>query len=123
VAQPKRVAWRAGLRVSDLIPSRETLLSNESVRLQNEVLFSSNEVERSLRQREQIPSDLIQDLMLDKQISLDLGKTTSSENLNNSTGKNSNKNDGKSFDSNESSNLFESDKRDNFSTNLDQWRQ
>ena len=123
VAQPKRVAWRSGLRIRDLIPSRETLLSYESIRLQNEVLFSSNEVERSLRQREKIPSDLIQDLMLDKQISLDLGKTTSSENLISSNGKNSNKNDGRSFDSNVSSNPFESDKRDNFLTNLDQWRQ
>lgn len=61
VSQAKRTPWREGMRVQDLIPSRETLLSKNSVRLQNEVLFDANERERTQREREKIPTDLLMD--------------------------------------------------------------
>ena len=61
VSQAKRSPWREGMRVQDLIPSREALLSKNSVRLQNEVLFDSNERERTQRDRERIPTDLLFD--------------------------------------------------------------
>ncbi len=61
VAQPKRAPWKEGMRVQDLIPSREILLSRNSMRLQNEVLFDANERERTQRDREKIPTDLLLD--------------------------------------------------------------
>ena len=61
VSQPMRMPWKEGMRVSDLIPSRETLISRDSVILQNEVLFDSNQRERTQRDREQIPLDLLLD--------------------------------------------------------------
>lgn len=39
VARPARLAWREGLRVRDLIPNREALISRDAVRRQNEALF------------------------------------------------------------------------------------
>ena len=47
VAQPTRMAWREGMRVRDLIPSKEVLISRDSVRRQNEVLFDANQRERA----------------------------------------------------------------------------
>ena len=61
VSQPMRMPWSKGLRVHDLIPSREVLMTKESVRQQNEVLFDANEMERTLRDREKIPFDLLLD--------------------------------------------------------------
>ena len=61
VTQARRMPWKEGLRVKDLIPSRETLISLESIRLQNEVLFDDNQRERTQREREQIPIDLLLD--------------------------------------------------------------
>ena len=72
VAQPKRVPFKNGMRVQDLIPNKSILISNNSVRLQNEVLFDMNERERTQRSREQIPTDLLldqsQQLILSKQV-------------------------------------------------------
>ena len=61
VAQPVRVGWRDGMRIKDLIPNREALISRDSIRRQNETLFDANQRERTLREREMIPSDLLDD--------------------------------------------------------------
>ena len=68
VAQPVRLAWREGMRVSDLIPNREALISRDSVRRQNEALFDGNQRERTQREREMIPEDLLADNVLNAQI-------------------------------------------------------
>jgi protein involved in polysaccharide export with SLBB domain len=68
VAQPVRLAWREGMRVSDLIPNREALISRDSVRRQNEALFDGNQRERTQREREMIPDDLLADNVLNAQI-------------------------------------------------------
>jgi protein involved in polysaccharide export with SLBB domain len=68
VAQPVRLAWREGMRVSDLIPNREALISRDSVRRQNEALFDGNQRERTQREREMIPDDLLADNVLNLQI-------------------------------------------------------
>ena len=68
VTQPKRLAWREGMRISDLIPNREALISRESVRRQNEVLFDANQRERALRERELMSEDLLDDPVLDMRI-------------------------------------------------------
>lgn len=68
VAQPTRMAWREGMRVSDLIPNKETLISRDSVRRQNEVLFDGNQRERALREREIMSEDLLDDPVLDMRI-------------------------------------------------------
>lgn len=66
VAQPMRFAWKEGMRVRDLIPNKEALISRESVRKQNEALFDSYQRERSQREREMIPEDLLADVELDE---------------------------------------------------------
>lgn len=58
VAQPARLAWRAGMRVSDIISRKSLLISPESIRKQNEVLFDAFEQERSARFRASVPLDL-----------------------------------------------------------------
>lgn len=68
VAQPTRMAWREGMRVRDLIPSKEVLISRDSVRRQNEVLFDANQRERALRDRELMSEDLLDDPVLDTRI-------------------------------------------------------
>jgi protein involved in polysaccharide export with SLBB domain len=68
VAQPTRMAWREGMRVRDLIPSKEVLISRDSVRRQNEVLFDANQRERALREREIMSEDLLVDPILDARI-------------------------------------------------------
>ncbi len=68
VAQPTRMAWREGMRVRDLIPSKEVLISRDSVRRQNEVLFDANQRERALRERELMSEDLLDDPVLDMRI-------------------------------------------------------
>ena len=68
VTQPMRLAWREGMRISDLIPNREALISRESVRRQNEVLFDANQRERALREREIMSEDLLDDPVLDMRI-------------------------------------------------------
>jgi hypothetical protein len=50
--------WRKGLRLSDLISSKALLISPESVRKQNEVLFDGFERERAARSRAQVPDGL-----------------------------------------------------------------
>ena len=61
VTNPTREAWREGMRIRDLIPNKESLISRDSVRRQNEVLFDMNQRERTLRDRELKPDDLLSD--------------------------------------------------------------
>jgi protein involved in polysaccharide export with SLBB domain len=68
VAQATRLPWREGMRVTDLIPNREALISRDSIRRQNEALFDGNQRERALREREMIPDDLLADPQLEAQI-------------------------------------------------------
>jgi protein involved in polysaccharide export with SLBB domain len=58
VAQTSRTAFRPGMRVSDVISQKTLLISPESVRKQNEVLFDAFEQERSARFRGRVPLDL-----------------------------------------------------------------
>ena len=58
VAQASRTPWKPGMRISDLIPSKEALISPSSVRKLNETLFDAAQRERTLRERDQIPADL-----------------------------------------------------------------
>ena len=76
VFQPKRLPWKEGMRVNDIVPSREALMSRESVRSQNETLLTSNARERTLRQREKIPPDLLRDIAQDQQLLGSLSKGT-----------------------------------------------
>ena len=71
VAQAARLAWREGMRVRDLIPNREALISRDSVRRQNEVLFDASQRERTQREREMIPDDLLADKELDDRLMRD----------------------------------------------------
>jgi protein involved in polysaccharide export with SLBB domain len=58
VAQALRMPWKQGMRVSDLIPNKEALISPNSVRKLNESLFDAAQRERTQRERDQIPADL-----------------------------------------------------------------
>ncbi len=61
VSQPIRLAWKQGLRVRDLIPNKEALISRDSIRRQNETLFDATQRERTQREREMIAEDLLDD--------------------------------------------------------------
>jgi protein involved in polysaccharide export with SLBB domain len=58
VNKPKRSAWFEGMRIKDLIPNRESLVSQSSIRKANETLFDKFERERTLRERNKVPDDL-----------------------------------------------------------------
>ena len=68
VAQPARLAFKPGMRVRDLIPTQEALISRDSLRRQNEVLFSPSQRERTQREREAIPDDLLDDADLNNRL-------------------------------------------------------
>jgi protein involved in polysaccharide export with SLBB domain len=51
VAQASRMPWKPGMRVSDLIPNKEALITPSSVRKQNETLFDANKRARTSRER------------------------------------------------------------------------
>lgn len=61
VTQPIRLAWKQGMRVRDLIPNKEALISRDSIRRQNETLFDASQRERTQREREMIAEDLLED--------------------------------------------------------------
>jgi protein involved in polysaccharide export with SLBB domain len=61
VTQPIRLAWKEGMRVRDLIPNKEALISRDSIRRQNETLFDASQRERTQREREMIAEDLLED--------------------------------------------------------------
>jgi protein involved in polysaccharide export with SLBB domain len=52
VTQPIRLAWKQGMRVRDLIPNKEALISRDSIRKQNETLFDASQRERTMRDRD-----------------------------------------------------------------------
>jgi protein involved in polysaccharide export with SLBB domain len=51
VAQAARMPWKLGMRVSDLIPNKEALITPSSVRKQNESLFDANRRARTSKER------------------------------------------------------------------------
>ena len=59
VAQPARLAFKEGMRIRDLIPNQEALISRDSVRRQNEALFDSNQRERTQFDRDNVPDDIL----------------------------------------------------------------
>jgi protein involved in polysaccharide export with SLBB domain len=72
VAQPSRMAWREGMRISDVISKKSLLINPETVRKQNEVLFDNFEQERTARGRARVPPDLAVDrVLLDKKNNVD----------------------------------------------------
>lgn len=64
VSQPGRLAWRQGMRVSDVISRKSLLMTNDTVRRQNEVLFDNFEQERTARGRARVPTDLAAERVL-----------------------------------------------------------
>jgi protein involved in polysaccharide export with SLBB domain len=64
VAQATRMAWREGMRVSDVISKKSLLINPDTVRKQNEVLFDNFEQERTARGRARVPTDLAVDRVL-----------------------------------------------------------
>ena len=68
VRLPSRFAWQEGMRIRDIIPNRQFLVSKDSLRRQNEVLFDVNQRERTLRERELMSEDLLEDPVLDKRV-------------------------------------------------------
>ena len=68
VAQPTRLPWKSGMRVSDVINKKSLLLTPEAIRKQNEILFDKFEQERILRSRAKVPLDIaIERVLLEKQ--------------------------------------------------------
>ena len=59
VAQPARLPFKEGMRIRDLIPNQEALISRDSVRRQNEALFDSNQRERTQFDRDNVPDDIL----------------------------------------------------------------
>lgn len=67
VAQPGRQAWKSGMRVSDVIQKKSVLITQDTIRRQNETLFDQFEQERTARGRARVPSDLAAErVLLDK---------------------------------------------------------
>jgi protein involved in polysaccharide export with SLBB domain len=64
VAQPGRQAWKSGMRVSDLIQKKSVLMTQDTVRRQNETLFDQFEEERTARGRARVPTDLAAERVL-----------------------------------------------------------
>lgn len=67
VAQTSRTAFKPGMRISDVISQKTLLISPDSVRKQNEVLFDSFEQERSARFRARVPLDLAMERLAEQQ--------------------------------------------------------
>ncbi|MFA6311944.1 MAG: SLBB domain-containing protein [Sterolibacterium sp.] len=59
VARPGRMAWRSGMRISDVITGKSLLISPDSVRRRDEVLLDVFDRERRARDRARVPSDLV----------------------------------------------------------------
>ena len=67
VAQPGRQAWKLGMRVSDVIQKKSVLMTQDTIRRQNETLFDQFEQERTARGRARVPTDLAAErVLLDK---------------------------------------------------------
>lgn len=70
VSTPARLSWREGMRVRDLIPNKEALISRDSIRRQNEAFFDPSQRERTQRDRDLKPDDLVSDSEFDRRTSL-----------------------------------------------------
>ncbi len=81
VAQASRTAFKPGMRISDVISQKALLISPESVRKQNEVLFDAFQQERSARFRGRVPRDLALERMAESQDKLDRTLDKSQEKL------------------------------------------
>ena len=67
VSLPGRQEWKPGMRVSDVIKKKSVLISQETIRRQNETVFDQFEQERTARSRARVPSDLAAErVLLDK---------------------------------------------------------
>ena len=67
VAQPGRQAWKLGMKLSDVIHKKSVLMTQDTVRRQNETLFDQFEQERTARGRARVPTDLATErVLLDK---------------------------------------------------------
>ena len=64
VAQPGRQAWKPGMRVSDVIQKKSVLMTQDTIRRQNETLFDQFEQERTARGRARVPTDLAAERVL-----------------------------------------------------------
>ena len=64
VVQPGRQAWKPGMRVSDVIQKKSVLMTQDTVRRQNEALFDQFEQERTARGRARVPTDLAAERVL-----------------------------------------------------------
>ena len=67
VAQTLRTSFKPGMRISDVISQKTLLISPDSVRKQNEVLFDQFEQERSARFRGRVPLDLVMERLAEQQ--------------------------------------------------------
>jgi protein involved in polysaccharide export with SLBB domain len=67
VAQTSRTEFKSGMRISDVISQKTLLITPDSVRKQNEVLFDSFEQERSARFRARVPLDLVMERLAEQQ--------------------------------------------------------
>jgi protein involved in polysaccharide export with SLBB domain len=68
VAQPGRQAWKLGMRISDVIQKKSVLVTQDTVRRQNETLFDQFEQERTARGRARVPMDLASErALIDKE--------------------------------------------------------
>lgn len=64
VSQQGRIGWKQGIRVSDVITKKSLLVTSDTVRRQNEVLFDNFEQERTARGRARVPNDLATERVL-----------------------------------------------------------
>ena len=64
VSQQGRIGWKQGIRVSDVITKKSLLVTSDTVRRQNEVLFDNFEQERTARGRARVPTDLATERVL-----------------------------------------------------------
>ena len=65
VAQPGRFPWRAGMRVTDLIPEKEALISRDYWQRLNQIVGIDNNVSRLLNQQRSTDANLeIQDFLV-----------------------------------------------------------
>jgi protein involved in polysaccharide export with SLBB domain len=64
VLRQGRISWRPGIRVSDVISKKSLLMTIDTVRRQNEVLFDNFEQERTARGRARVPNDLASERVL-----------------------------------------------------------
>ena len=68
VSQPSRLPWTEGMRITDVITSKNLLITDEMIREKNEMLFNKLELESTARNRAKIPSQLaIERVLMEKQ--------------------------------------------------------